>query len=97
MGGVKIDWLLTLILVLLYKRVSPLPEYLTKVLHILGKHSMNIFLFHTFIYAYYWHDLIYATRIPLIIYIELLVICLFISIGIEWGKRKLKMKAYRLS
>ena len=95
MGGVKTDWLLTLILVLLFKRVSPLPEYLTKILHFLGKHSMNIFLFHTFIYAYYWHDLIYATRIPLIIYIELLVICLLISIGIEWGKRKLKMKVYR--
>ncbi len=53
----------------------------------LGKHSMNIFLFHTFVYSYYFSDFIYSDPNPLIIYAKLLAVCLPLSMAIEWFKR----------
>lgn len=50
---------------------------------------MNIFLFHTFIYYYYFRSLIYYSSNPLMIFITLLSICLIISIVIEYLKEML--------
>lgn len=65
-----------------------------QVLAFLGKHSFNIFLFHTFIYYFYWPELIFWSRNPLIIFVTLLCVCLFVSIAIENIKHKLGF--YRL-
>lgn len=48
-------------------------------LQFVGRQSMNIFLFHTFIYYYWFHTFIYAPRHPLLIFLLLLVICLIVS------------------
>lgn len=77
-----LDAAITLALVLFYKTIS-FPVFLTKFLCFLGKHSMNIFLFHTFIFYYWFQEYIYITRNPLIIYISLLCACILISILIE--------------
>ena len=69
----------------------PFPRKLSRLLAFLGKHSFNIFLFHTFIYAYYFHDLIYWSRNPIFIIITLLVSCIVISICVEQIKRFLKL------
>ena len=53
----------------------------------LGKHSMNIFLFHTFIFYFWFQNIIYASRNPIIIFFTLLAICIPISIVLEWMKR----------
>ena len=53
----------------------------------LGKHSMNIFLFHTFIFYFWFQDFVYSSRIPIIIFLTLLAICLPISIVLEWIKK----------
>lgn len=58
-------------------------------LEFLGKHSMNIFLFHTFIYSYYFENLIFFSRNPIIIFCTLLFVCILISIIIELIKNKM--------
>lgn len=66
-----------------------IPQWISAVLAFLGKHSYNIFLFHTFIYYYWFHDCIYWSRNPIIIPLTLLVVCIPISMVIEWLKSKL--------
>lgn len=70
----------------IYSIVS-IPKYLSEILSFLGKHSFNIFLFHTFILGYYFHDYIYWSRNPLLIYLTLLAVCILISMFIEWSKQ----------
>lgn len=55
----------------------------------LGKHSQNIFLFHTFIYLYWFKEETYFTHNPLIIFIQLTVVCYLISVAIEFIKQKI--------
>ena len=50
---------------------------------------MNIFLFHTFIYYYYFEQFIFYSRNPIIIYSTLLAICLIISVIIEIVKKQI--------
>ena len=64
-----------------------IPNVISKMLSFFGRHSFNIFLFHTFILGYYLHDYIYWNSNPLVIYLTLLVTCIFISL----------MKKYRVS
>lgn len=59
----------------------------------LGKHSMNIFLFHTFIFVFWFQDFIYCSRNPIVIFFTLLFICIPISMLLEWIK---KYTIYRL-
>jgi peptidoglycan/LPS O-acetylase OafA/YrhL len=70
----------------IYSIIS-IPIFFTEVLAFLGKHSFNIFLFHTFILGYYFHDYIYWSRNPLFIYLTLLVVCILFSIFVEWSKQ----------
>lgn len=63
-----------------------IPTRILKGLSFLGKHSFNIFLFHTFILVYYLHDYIYWSRNPLFVYFTLLIVCISISIILEWSK-----------
>ena len=63
-----------------------IPTRLLKGLSFFGKHSFNIFLFHSFILGYYLHDYIYWSRSPLLIFLTLLVVCTPISMLIEWIK-----------
>ena len=81
-----IDCLLTLLIVQLYLIVK-CPRLLNDVMQFLGRHSMNIFLFHTFIFYFWFQDFIYATHNPLLIFLTLLGICIPISILLEWLKK----------
>ena len=76
------DTIITLIIVLLYKAVR-LADKINKSLVFLGKHSFNIFLFHTFIYYLYFPFLIYWSRNPLLIFLSLLASSIVLSIGLE--------------
>ncbi len=60
-----------------------------KVLEFIGVHSFNIFLFHTFIYYYYFPTFTYSFQNPVLIFVVLLVICLALSVGIEKLKEKI--------
>lgn len=80
------DSFICLIGVLLYKQIR-LCGIINCTLEFIGKHSMNIFLFHTFIYAYYFESFIYSSRNPILIYLLLLGICLVLSFLIEKLKK----------
>lgn len=69
--------------------ISDIPSVIKRLLAFLGKHSFNIFLFHTFIYAYYFRSYIYWTRNPILIFLTLLLSCLVLSSIIEYLKRKI--------
>ncbi len=56
-------------------------------LEFLGKHSGNIFMFHSFIYLYNFRDIIYAPKYPALIMLFLLAVCLVISVLIELLKK----------
>ncbi len=62
-----------------------------RVFEVLGKHSGNLFMFHTFIYAYYFKDFIYGFYHPVIILLILLIVCLVISWTIERLKHILRL------
>lgn len=79
-------------MVMAYKSIS-IPEAIAKALAFLGKHSMNIFLFHAFIFYMWFSDIIYATRNPLTIFLELLTVCLLISVVLERIKNMVKFEA----
>lgn len=52
-----------------------------------GKHSMNIFLMHTFVFGIYLSTFSYALKYPPLILLQLLLICLGFSIVLEKCKQ----------
>lgn len=62
---------------------------LTGFLQLLGRHSMNIFLFHNFIRARWFEGFSYSFRFWWVILLVLVIDCLLISIVIEKVKRLL--------
>ena len=62
--------------------VSKIPV-LNKFLELVGKHSRNIFLFHTFIYAYNFSSVVYSLKYPVFIFIGFTAFCVVLSIFIE--------------
>jgi len=60
----------------------------------IGKHSMNMYLTHTFIFGYFFHDFIYGLKYPILMFLALFGISLLISVVIEFAKNKLSF--YRL-
>lgn len=60
---------------------------LRNVLRFFGKHSMNIFLSHTFLRAYYLKDFIYGLKYPALIFAVLTVLSLLLSIIIDLIKK----------
>ena len=51
-----------------------------------GKHSMNIYLLHTFVFSYFFHDFIYGFKYPALIFFILLLISLMLSMILEYAK-----------
>lgn len=92
-NGPILDTCIIVLGVYLYK-ILPSSCLLSKVFSFLGQHSFNIFLFHTFIYLYYFHNFIFWSRNPIIICISLLITCIIISIMIE--KLKVLLRIYIL-
>lgn len=80
------DCLISASLVQFYRSFT-LSRPIKQVLAFIGKHSMNIFLFHTFIFYFWFKEYIYATRMPIVIFLFLLVVCIVISVVLEWVKK----------
>lgn len=83
LNDVRIDGFFGFIIILIVYEATYIMKFLIKPLAFLGKHSMNIFLFHTFIYGYFLKDFIYSLRYPPLVFLFLLILCLLISILIE--------------
>ena len=54
-----------------------------------GKHSMNMYLTHTFIFGYFFTDFIYGFKYPILIFLALFTTSLLLSICIEFVKRRI--------
>lgn len=92
--GAKVDGLIAWMLIVIsfiYLHSSSLGG---QTLHILGKHSFNIFLFHTFIYYYYFPDLFYNTKHSIFAVVPLLLVCLVVSFGLEKVKSCIKFYSF---
>lgn len=70
----------------IYQHISGFGK-VKNVLAYFGKYSMDMFLIHGFFYKWWLHDIIYATKIPFIIYISLVAISLIVAIAIEKTKQ----------
>lgn len=87
LGG-TIDVFITFYIISSYKVISTkISKYLKDIVEFIGKHSFNIFLFHTFIFYYYFKSFIYSFYNPVIIFIVLLTICLALSVFMEKLKK----------
>lgn len=71
-----------LIIYVCFELLSPVP-YLNTFLRFAGKHSMNIFLMHTFIRAVYFRDFIYGFKYPVLIVGVLFGCSLVLSVIVE--------------
>lgn len=54
-----------------------------------GKHATNIYLLHTFILGYFFHDFIYGINQPLLMFLAVMGITLGFSVVFEFAKSKL--------
>lgn len=97
-SGLYLDGIWTFCFITVYsiyfKEGGGNPGTIRKSLHAIGRHSFNIFLFHTFIYYYFFTDWIYALRNPLLVFGLLLAVCMVLSAGIE--KLKALIRFYPL-
>ena len=87
LNGNKIDWLFGGLIILFIYELTISFKLVEILLSFLGKHLFNIFLFHTFIYYYYWEAFIYSFKYPVLIFLVLLSICIVLSIMIEFLKK----------
>ena len=62
-------------------------KWLRMAMESLGKHSMNIFLIHTFVYYFWFTDIMYFTKSPFIIFLTLLFTSILLSVLIEKSKQ----------
>lgn len=84
--GLFLDGYIAIFVSLSLVSISRLTNYQYKVLPYLGKHSMNMYMVHTFIFEYFFKDFIYGFKYPIFIFLALLVTSLAVSIVVEFGK-----------
>jgi len=86
-GGAGMDGFFTITLIIFVIITVRKVQKITQVFEYLGKHSMNIFLIHTFIFGYFYSGFIYSFKYPFLIFSVLLACSLFISVLIEYCKK----------
>ena len=94
LNGHKIDWLFGMVIILFVFELTIASKLAQKILNLLGKNLFNVFLFHTFIYYYFWRDFIYSFKQPLLIFVVLLLICIAVSESIEYIKRHIEFYVF---
>lgn len=93
--GVNIDAFFGLLIIMIgYEYISN-SKILNYCILLIGKHSFNIFLFHTFIF-YYFSSFIYWSDSPVLIFFTLLFSCLAISVLLENLKDFIKFNSFQL-
>jgi hypothetical protein len=88
-NGFGADPLATVPLVFFIVMLSSLFNMKFSLLAFFGRHAMNIFLLHTFIFSYFFHSFIYSFENPFLIFFALLCSSLLLSIILEFLKKHL--------
>lgn len=86
-NGTSVDGFISLFAALTIVSAVQMFHYSFPVLRYLGKHSMNMYLVHTFIFAYFFKEFIYGFKYPVLIFLALLATSLLTSIVVEQLKR----------
>ncbi len=91
--GVRIDAFLSGAIALFVISVLRYATHLSRILSYLGKHSMNIYMTHTFINAFWCSQLLHTGEWMRGggNFVILMIICLLISIGVEFLKEKIRL------
>jgi len=85
--GITCDAWISLILgIMVAKGYLTKIRFISSLFSFLGKHSINIYLVHTFIVWYYYKDLTYSFSNPLVIFLFVLAFSLSFSLIVEKGK-----------
>ena len=88
-GGTRIDAFIAIFtMMFIITCINQLP-IISSVFSFVGKHATNMYLTHTFIFAYWFKDFIYSFKYPIFIFIALFLITLGISYILEFIKDKL--------
>lgn len=66
--------------------------YLNNAAEFVGRHSMNMFLVHAFIYQNWFYDFTYSLKYPALIYLFLFISSLAASVAIEMLKKWLRIQ-----
>ena len=74
------------IILLCYLLISKI-KLISNAFCVLGKYSGYIFMFHTFIFEYYFYDFIYEFKYPVLIYIVMIIVCIVFAFTISWIKK----------
>ena len=69
-------------------------KWIVKGLGFLGKHSMNIFLIHSFYRDVFFHEFTYSFYYAWLDYIVLMAISLVTSIVLEWFKKLIRYEKF---
>jgi hypothetical protein len=93
-NGIRIDAFLAVNVILLSIIVIRNIPCLNSLLQYLGKHSMNMYMIHTFIYYYWFNRFIYSFEYPVLIFVALTCISLGISILLELLKKQIHLPAF---
>lgn len=88
--GINYDTFLTIAIIETYIILRDKASVILKPLHFIGKHSFNMFLMHTFLFAFYCRNLIYWSHNPFIIFLTLVSMSLAASILIEKIKQLIR-------
>ena len=90
----KVDPFATVFVVLAVVSLCRVTSWRFAFMQYVGKHSMNMYLTHTFIFGYFFADFIYGFKYPVLIFLALFTTSLLLSICIEFVKRRIGF--YRL-
>lgn len=88
--GVKGDPFIVVFLSLAVVCLCRMTNQKFSALAFVGKHSMNMYLMHTFVFGYFFHDFIYGFKYPILIFVVLFLISLLLSIIVEFMKNRLE-------
>lgn len=83
------DPYIALVLAVLIAEITKLIAYQFPVFAFLGKHSMNMYMVHTFIFGYFFSSFIYGFKYPILIFMALLFSSLGVSITLEYVKHRI--------
>ena len=90
MAGIYADPYIAFFLACMVAIMTKKMHYQMPLMAYLGKHSMNMYMVHTFIFAYFFHDFIYSFQYPIFIFLALLFSSLGVSVVLETLKIQLK-------
>lgn len=85
-SGIKVDPFLVIFISLSIVCICRLTKHNLTPLAFVGRHSMNMYLLHTFIFSYFFSDFIYGFKHPALIFGVLFLISLSLSVVLEYLK-----------